>query len=240
MPQKKTQIRQKLQDANLDLPMRKEPLCHLTEAERERLRSVCAVVNVARGQRVYSKGERADSIFMVMSGKVKTTMDGLGERGLIVKMSGPLDTVGHRAALVGEKHTTTATAIEDATLIAIPRTEALAALRENIALNAFVIKTMARELRFCRERTVSLTQKQVRGRLAESLLTLKDKYGYAAGTKRINATVTREDMAALSNMTTANAIRTLAAFATEGLVTVSGREITIVDESGLEKTSRMG
>lgn len=240
MPQKKTQTRLKLQDSDLDLPLRKEPLCHLTEAERERLRGVCAVVSLARGERVYSKGERADTIFLVMSGKVKTTIDGLGGRGLIVKMSGPLDTVGHRAALAGEKHTTTAQAVENTTLLAIPRAEALTALRENFALNAFVIKTLARELRSCRDRTVTLTQKQVRGRLAESLLALREKYGYAGGTKRLNVMMTREDMAALSNMTTANAIRTLAAFAAEGMVTVSGREITIVDEDGLEKTSRMG
>lgn len=240
MPQKKAPTRLTLQGSHLDLPLRKEPLCHLTEAERARLRDACSVVNLARGERVYSKGERADTIFLIISGKVKTSIDGLGGRGLIVRMSGPLDVVSHRAALAGEKHTTTAQAVEDATLIAIPRAEALAAMRENLALNTFVIKTLARELRLCRDRTVTLTQKQVRGRLAESLLALRDKYGYASGTKRLNAMMTREDMAAMSNMTTANAIRTLAAFAAEGMVEVSGRKITIVDEDGLEKTSRMG
>ena len=52
--------------------------------------------------------------------------------------------------------------------------------------------------------------------------------------------MTREDLASLSNMTTANAIRTLSAFAEEGMVEVDGREITVKDEPELERTSKLG
>lgn len=222
------------------LPMRREPLCYLTEAERQRLGRVCTVASVARGSRIYGSGEKADRMFLVVKGRVKTTVEGVGGRSAIVKMSAPMDLIGHRAALSGERHAASAVALDDVTLVVIPRAEALAVVRENADLAAYAIRSLARELRASRQRGVTMAQKQIRGRLAESLLMLRDKYGYSGGSRRMNVQVTREELASLSNMTTANAIRTLSAFAEEGLVSVAGREITITDEQGLERTSQMG
>lgn len=64
-------------------------------------------------------------------------------------------------------------------------------------------------------RTVNLTQKHIRGRLAESLLMLKDNYGMEEDGITLSIYMAREDLANLSNMTTSNAIRTLSCFADE-------------------------
>ena len=50
----------------------------------------------------------------------------------------------------------------------------------------------------------------------------------------------REDLANLSNMTTANAIRTLTAFVNEKLILVDGRQIKIINEAQLRKVSKFG
>lgn len=224
----------------IELPMRREPLCYLTEAERLRLSRACTVASVGRGVLIFGNGERADKLFLVLEGRVKMTAEGIGGRTAIVGMATAMDTIGHRAVLAGERHSTSAVAIDEAKLIVVPRAEALAVLRENPEMAAYAMKKLARELRASRQRGLALAQKQIRGRLADSLLTLRDKYGYCGDTRKININVTREELAQLSNMTTANAIRTLSAFAGEGLVGVSGRTITITDEQGLEKTSQMG
>ena len=52
--------------------------------------------------------------------------------------------------------------------------------------------------------------------------------------------MSREDLANLSNMTTANAIRTLTSFADEHLIVVDGRKITILDEPKLRQISKFG
>ena len=71
------------------------------------------------------------------------------------------------------------------------------------------MKVIADELWVSNNRTVSLTQKHIRGRLAESLLILRDTYGFEADGKTLRIPMSREDIANLSNMTTSNAIRTL-------------------------------
>jgi len=52
--------------------------------------------------------------------------------------------------------------------------------------------------------------------------------------------LSRDDLASMSNMTTSNAIRTLSQFGQEGVVSVDGRKIKILDEEELKKISRLG
>jgi CRP-like cAMP-binding protein len=87
---------------------------------------------------------------------------------------------------------------------------------------------------------VTLTQKHIRGRLAESLIFLKDTYGYEDDHKTIKIYLSREDVANLSNMTTSNAIRTLSTFAQEGVIAIDGRKIRILDLPKLERISELG
>jgi CRP-like cAMP-binding protein len=87
---------------------------------------------------------------------------------------------------------------------------------------------------------MSLTQKHIRGRLAESLLRMKDKYGVEDDGQTLAVYLSRDDLAHMSNMTTSNAIRTLSAFAQEGLIVIEGRKIKIADTDGLQVVSDKG
>uniref|UniRef100_UPI004027A7C6 Crp/Fnr family transcriptional regulator n=1 Tax=Alloprevotella sp. TaxID=1872471 RepID=UPI004027A7C6 len=90
------------------------------------------------------------------------------------------------------------------------------------------------------QRIVSITQKHVRGRMAETLLDMLDIYGYDTDKQTLNLHITREDMANLSNMTTSNAIRTLSMFSDEGLIDVHGRCIKLLDVDALQRISDNG
>ena len=104
----------------------------------------------------------------------------------------------------------------------------------------FFIKQLSIDLGLSDERTVNLTQKHIRGRLAESLLFLKETYGLEEDGATISIFLSREDLANLSNMTTSNAIRTLSIFASEKLIAIDGRKIKIINEEELKKISRIG
>ena len=110
----------------------------------------------------------------------------------------------------------------------------------NARLGWFFIRRLATALGKSDARTVGLTQKHIRGRLAESILFLKDSYGTEDDGETLSIKPSREDMANLSNMTTSNAIRTLSTFAQENLISLDGRKIRILDEPALQKISRIG
>jgi CRP-like cAMP-binding protein len=148
--------------------------------------------------------------------------------------------MGYTALIAGKIHSASAVALEESAICLFDRHTFLKLLRRNPELSMKMMRMMALELSFLNERTVSLTQKHIRGRLAESLIVLRDTYGYENDGKTIRAYVSREDLANLSNMTTSNAIRTLSMFATEAVISLEGKKIKIVDPLRLEKISHMG
>ena len=113
-------------------------------------------------------------------------------------------------------------------------------IMENTRLGWFFIQKLAVALGISDERTVNLTQKHIRGRLAESILFLKESYGLEEDGCTLSIYLSREDMANLSNMTTSNAIRTLSTFAQEKIIAIDGRKIKIMNEPELEKISKFG
>ena len=115
-----------------------------------------------------------------------------------------------------------------------------ALIRSNTNLAIFFIRQLSVDLGVADERTVNLTQKHIRGRLAESLLFLRDSYGLEEDGATISIYLSREDLANLSNMTTSNAIRTLSTFVSEHIIVLDGRKIKIIDEDRLRKVSRLG
>jgi CRP-like cAMP-binding protein len=69
---------------------------------------------------------------------------------------------------------------------------------------------------------------------------LRDTYGFEADAKTIRVSMSREDIANLSNMTTSNAIRTLSTMASEGIIEIAGRRISILDGNEIERISELG
>ena len=158
----------------------------------------------------------------------------------ILRLFRPVQYFGYRASLASEPYVTTAIAFEEAFVCAIPMAVVRNAMEHNIALCQFFIRELATDLGIADSRIVGLTQKHIRGRLAESLLFLKDTYGLERDGKTIDIHLSREDLAGLSNMTTSNAIRTLSNFSSEGIVSLEGRSIRIIDEEKLKRISRIG
>ncbi|HHB52822.1 MAG TPA: Crp/Fnr family transcriptional regulator [Saprospiraceae bacterium] len=90
------------------------------------------------------------------------------------------------------------------------------------------------------KRMLVLTQKHLRGRLADALLLLHKQYGCQTDNKTLNVQLKRAELAALANMTTANAIRVLSVFAKEQLIETNKRNISILNIEGLIRVSQLG
>lgn len=176
----------------------------------------------------------------LLKGKVKIYKDGVGGRSQIIRMIRPVQYFGYRAYFAKEDYVTASAAFEASTICFISMDIIEKVLKSNNSLAFFFIEMLSLDLGIADQRIVNLTQKHVRGRLAESLIFLKESYGLEEDGATINIYLTREDLANLSNMTTANAIRTLASFMNEGVIFLDGRKIKIIDEDSLRKISKIG
>lgn len=212
----------------------------LSEKEKEILNENHTTSYYKKGAIIYKEGEKPSGLICLSSGKVKIFKEGVGGREQIVRMAKPIGFIGYRALFAEENYIASAVAIEDSTVCILNKESIFRIMKGNAELTLQLIKTMATELGFSNSRTVTLTQKHIRGRLAESLLFLYKTYGFEEDGSTIKVYLSREDIANLSNMTTSNAIRTLSTFASEKVIALDGRKIKILDLKKLERISELG
>lgn len=193
-----------------------------------------------KNQIIYAEHEDPEYLWCLLKGKVKMYKSGIGERVQILRLYRPVQYFGYRAYFAREKYVSSAAAFEPSEIGCVHMKIVEQLIRNNNDLAMFFIHELSKNLGGSDTKIVSLTQKHIRGRLAESLLLLADNYGYEDDGATLRIFMSREDLASLSNMTTANAIRTLTTFADEHLLVVDGRKISILDESQLRKISKFG
>lgn len=212
----------------------------LSEGEREIVRKNVRFVHYKKNETIYIEDEQPKDLMVLLKGKVKIYKSGVGGRSQIIRMIRPIQYFGYRAFFAGEPYVTAASAFETSTVCLISMLVIEDMLRQNGVLALFFIHLLSLDLGVADNRVVNLTQKHVRGRLAESLIFLKESYGLEEDGATINIYLAREDLANLSNMTTANAIRTLSNFVNERIISLDGRKIKIIDEDKLMKISNIG
>lgn len=193
-----------------------------------------------KNQILYAQGKEAEQLWCLLKGKVKIFKDGVGGRQQIIRLMRPVQYFGYRAAFAEEPHMSGACAFEPSVLGSLPIELVKDMIDHNMQLAWFFIHELSHNLGGSDTRIVNLTQKHIRGRLAEALIVLRENYGYEDDNATMKIYMSREDLANLSNMTTSNAIRTLSAFVNEKIIIVDGRRIKIINEPFLRKISKFG
>jgi CRP/FNR family transcriptional regulator, polysaccharide utilization system transcription regulator len=212
----------------------------LNQKDKETLVQYHSLAIIKKGQYLFKEGEKPKGLICLASGKIKVYKVGVGVRGQILKLVRQQGFIGYKTLFSDNPWPVSAIAIEDSAVCIFEKNSFVKILKKNPELSFKFIRVISDELVFSNNRIVSLTQKHIRGRLAESLLLIRDTYGYEADGITIRVTLSREDIANLSNMTTSNAIRTLSNLASEGIIEIGGRKISILDNITLEHISELG
>lgn len=233
----------KSEDASEILHLLKEGwdlLNYLTKEQTQYLQKNISVLSFQKNQIIYEEGDSPTQLMCLLQGKVHIFRKTCTGKHQIVRMIKPIEMFAYRAFFAEEKYLTSALASSDAVVCAIPRQIIVDLVQQNNALALYFIKLLAVDLGQSDVRSVNLTQKHLRGRLAEALISLKEHYGYEKNTSTLNIALTRKDLANFSNMTTSNAIRSLSQFSEEKIISIYKRKITILDEKMLVRISQMG
>ena len=213
---------------------------YLTEPQQKAMVENAISLNCDKGDYIYHDEEESVYLYCMIRGHAKLEKLGIGGRNQIMRMFQPGDIFGFRSFFASQEHTTEAIAIEASQLACIPMTLVERFCHVNPELAMYFVRNLAIDLGKSDLRTLELTQKHIRGRLAGSIIFLIDKYGFEPDGRTLNICLSREDLASLSNMTTSNAIRTLASFVEEQILSVDGRRIKVLDASKLRHINTQG
>lgn len=227
--------------AELDIKRGLQDLWNLLlDSQRIEILDSAIVQTFRKGESIYRVGEESVYLVCMLKGRVKLEKLGIGGRMQIMRMFRPGDNFGYRSYFAVQEHVTEAVAMETTQVALVPMNLIERICMENPMLAMYFVRNLATDLGASDERTVNLTQKHIRGRLADSIIFLIDKYGFEPDGITINAPLSRDDLAALSNMTTSNAIRTLATFVKEEIIELEGRRIRVLSREKLRRINANG
>jgi CRP-like cAMP-binding protein len=198
------------------------------------------VVEYKAGEVIYKEGGKSQGLLCLNKGKVKIIRMGTSGNEQIVALKKPVDFIGFQALMGEYNYMTSAIALEDVSICINDKKDFFKVISNNSHLAFKIIRLLAHDLNEADLRIINLTQKHVRARLADALVMIHDIYGTYPEDGNLNVSLKRADLAALSNMTTANAIRVLSAFAKENLVEINRRSIKINNLKLLKEISAFG
>ena len=138
----------------------------LTEQQKDSLLPQLSIQFYRKNELLYSEGEVPHYLLCLVSGKVKIFKEGVGGRAQIVRVVKPVEYFGYRAAFSNQDYVTSAAAFEPTVIVRFPVKVMVALLQENAKLGWFFIQRLSANVGQADERTASLTQKHIRGRLA--------------------------------------------------------------------------
>jgi CRP-like cAMP-binding protein len=187
-----------------------------------------------KGQTIFFQGNPPFGLYCVSSGKIKVSKIGNDGKESIIRIASDGDVLGHRSLFSRENYTATATVIEDASICFIDKKFVYQAIQDEPTVALNLIQKLSKEMGSAEARSASLSQKNVRERLAELFLMLNKSYGV----KELNRTkleikLTREEIASMVGTANETVIRFISEFKDEGLIEQDGKTIYILDEKKL-------
>lgn len=210
----------------------------LTPEELDFVNSRKTCSSYRKGSIIYKEGQRISGIYCVNSGVVKIYKTGIAGKEQIIKFAKPGDIFGYRSIMNGEPACTSAKVHDDAVVCHVIASELYALLRKNNEFAIDLLQLACAELGEANNFITDMAQKNVRERLAEILIFLKEEFG-TDDDDILKITLTREELANLIGTATESVIRLLSEFKSENIVELRGRRIKIVDESKLRKTGNI-
>lgn len=208
----------------------------LSEEELNRLTYDKSCNLYKKGSTIFHEGNRIHHFYCIFSGIVKMYKTGIEGKDQIVAFAKSGDIIGYRSILSKESACTTAKAIEDVVLCAIPAENMFDLIENNTKFSIDLMQMACKELGEANQFLTDIAQKSVRERLAEVLIKLKDLFSVEEdGFLKIS--LTREELASLVGTATESVIRLLSEFKTDKYIELNGRKIRILNEERLRKIS---
>lgn len=186
--------------------------------------------DVKKGEIIFKEGEPVTGVCFVTAGKVKVHKK-WGDKELIVRFANSGAIFGHRG-LSTTHYPISATALEPTKVCFFDLEFFTSTLKVNNEFAYGLLMFFAEDLQESERRMRNLAHMSVKGRLAQSLLSLKEQFGLTEGGS-INIELTRQDLSSFAGATYETVFRTMNDLTAEKLVALNGKRITILNEEKL-------
>lgn len=195
------------------------------------------MVTYLKGEILCKVGEFPAGVKTVLEGFVKVFVEGPGHRNIIMKILGPGDFLGLASICGCVTYSYTASALNECLVCSIERDTVRDLIGKNGAFAYEIAKWYCRNYDRAYAKITSLGFKRLPGKMADVLFYLdQSRFREHA----IYEHLSRKELADMAGITMESAVRILSEFDRSGIISLSGKEITILDHKRLEQISQAG
>lgn len=194
-------------------------------------------VTYLKGETIIKQNALAANIIYITNGLVRMYNQSAGAKQINLRLVKTGDFMALFSIFDNKTYPYSATAVTDTTVCMIEKSALIELMLSNPQFALKMTSTnYQREHRYL-DIINSLAFKQMRGKLATSLLYLSSEY--FQDTNVFNF-LTRQEIADFASITTESAIKFLKEFEKESILSLSDKTITILDRKALERISNIG
>ena len=178
-----------------------------------------------KGETIYKEGDRANKIFMIIKGLVKTHKMNQNGKKLITSIQKPDDFMGLTSFLDNNPYQESATVVEDTDLAGVNKQILKELLSENCDLSLELMNILADNLSDIKDNLLQMAYSSVSKKTAQTILQFAEVLDKGPlGEIKIS----RSDLASVAGIAPESLIRTLSDFKKKGIVEIEGRNIKIL------------
>lgn len=193
-------------------------------------------VTYKRHEQICRQGNDVTHAIFLLSGSAKLYIEGINNHNIILYIMRPGDYIGLLSFFESPHYFYSIMALEESSICMIDLELVKELYREDHELLVSLNAAFGRSVANIMNKLISLNQKQIRGRIAESLLYLSKIHG----SHQFQLGLTRRELGELSGISEENAVRLLSELKKERIIDVENREITILDPRILQKICEVG
>ena len=198
------------------------------------------MLTLPRGRVIFNEGEPGDSLYIVLSGKIKLSRRAPDGRENVLAVMGPSDQFGELSVFDPGPRTATATAVTDVKLARMPQSVLRPWLEAHPEIGERLLHVLARRLRRTNDALADLIFTDVPGRVAKNLLQMAGRFGTRdGGVLRVTHDLTQEELAQLVGASRETVNKALADFASRAWLRLDGKSVIILDPERLARRARV-
>ena len=195
----------------------------------EQLRMLAQVVtrrSAARSSTVLAAGDLTDSLYIVLSGRLKVMMSDAEGKEVILSILGPGEFFGEMGLIDDSPRSASVVAIEACELLSIAKRDFKKCLAENFEMAMAVMRGLVRRLREAERKIGSLALLDVYGRVARLLLDMSEN---VEGEKVVTKRLPKQDIAKMIGASREMVSRVMKDLQMGGYIEVRGSNIVLRD-----------
>ncbi|MCB1851796.1 MAG: Crp/Fnr family transcriptional regulator [Gammaproteobacteria bacterium] len=205
--------------------LEKVPLfCNLNAQELTLIEQRAVSRSYPKNSIIINEGEDAISLYVILSGRVKTFMNNPQGKEIILSTLGPGNYFGELALIDDAPRSASVMTTADSTLMVINKPAFQELLESHPNLSLALLKNLARQVRLLTDNVKSLALLDVYGRLARMLLQLAEERN---GQLVIDQRLTQQEIANRIGSSREMVARILGDLTTGGYITITNKRITL-------------